>query len=119
MVVSSRGTSRAGHCNRHQYTLFLEALDFGNLEVRVHNVSPLNPRKRFDDQDLQCLAVSLEADIFEDEFEQGVFDLVHARGCADASSSVRSGAETNDFCIEAGWFACSGGRRLHLFRCRP
>src|ERR671926_1028819 len=36
-------------------TRFLEALDFGNLEVRVHN-------------------------IVEDELEQGAFDLVHARG---------------------------------------
>lgn len=36
-------------------TRFLEALDFGNLEVRVHN-------------------------IVEDELEQEAFDLVHARG---------------------------------------
>jgi 2-polyprenyl-3-methyl-5-hydroxy-6-metoxy-1,4-benzoquinol methylase len=35
-------------------TRFLEALDFRNLDVRVHNIS-------------------------EDELEQGVFDLVHAR----------------------------------------
>src|ERR671926_1587140 len=36
-------------------TRFLEALDFANLEVRVHN-------------------------IVEDELEPGTFDLVHARG---------------------------------------
>ena len=36
-------------------TRFLEALDFANLEVRVHNIA-------------------------EDELERGAFDLVHARG---------------------------------------
>jgi len=53
MAVSTGGSSGARSRNGRQYG-FLEALDFSNLEARIHN-------------------------IVDDPLEQGTFDLVHAR----------------------------------------